>query len=269
MASLSRSLKKTKTINNGDDNRFYLYVAGIGNWSNVEDTTLMCKNYDAVKRNIYDQTKIPYDNLTVYYYDPLVDVHGTLVDKNIAFQTVEIINDVIIKKDKEMGITSGFVCDYVPTDPSKYPENYLIIDLANIGKHDDLNILRVGYLGDNITKNIFQYKLFEKYDGKIITIQDKLKDMGFNCGVDAFYNWVARGEAGETDEDKVLSIQREFIPIEREYLRKKKISMKEYNLESAVELLSKIVWCDVTTRHSINMYVSQVAESLMCIMYGY
>lgn len=262
---MNKFSKKIKTCN---DN-FYLYVVGIGNWSNIRDTTLMCENYDAVKKNIYAQTGVPYENIIVKYYDPLINVDHKPVNDDIASRTMIIIDELVIKKDNDIGITSNFVRDYVPTNASEYPKNHLVIDLANIGKYDKLNILRIGYLGDDITKYIFQQKLFEKHNNKIITIQHKLEELGFRYEVYEFYNWVARGETSSIDKNNIKSIQREFISIERTFLASKKISMKEYNLELAVELLSKIVWCDVTTNHTINMYIEQTASAMMNIMYGY
>ena len=260
-------MKRVKTQH--CDNNFYLYVAGIGNWSNAEETIKMCENYNEIKRNIYNQTCVEYENICVYYYDPLIDIHGNLVDNKCAIDTQTIINEIIIKDDIQMKIYSKFIRQYLPSDKSMYPQNHLIIDLADINKeqYQKLNILRIGYLCDTITKHLFLQKLFEINGKKIITINDKIIKMGFTYDVQTFFDWVVKGECNEISKTNLLSIKREFIKIERERILLKNKPMKDYDIRSAVELLARIVWCEVTTKYTINMYITQAAESVFCLIY--
>jgi hypothetical protein len=251
---------------------FYVYVAGIANWSINKDTQLLCSNYNIVRHNIYEQIKTRYLNIVIRYYDPLYNIHRKQTNNNDAQIAINNIQNIVIQKDIAEGYDSMFIQMFLPDDAKFYPTDHVIIDLANVGNICGTNIIRAGYLGNKIVGHIFKQKLLDfSHNDKILTIGDKINLFCDGCSVEAFFDWVAKGDTSSYEQlQNIVSIKREFIKKERDYRQKHNMQpkLKQYDEKKVVELLCDIIWHDNVNKENINFYMERIAHDIFNLTYS-
>jgi hypothetical protein len=172
----------------GDSNSFTLYTTGL--------TGIDPNLYNKYKENLYNQIYENYINLTIKHYDPDPDPNNICNTLNIIKDDNEKYN-FNDKTCKSEFINKPFEEEFDKIDLSK---PYLILDFAhlyyfnkeiknvytsNIYKKDKLdsdptliyniNVLRVGYLGDVIPQKIFSQQKLISFENKVLyTYIDKM-----------------------------------------------------------------------------------------------
>lgn len=196
----SKILYKKGGTNFGND-IFILYTTGMGNnleaYAGNTSNQNISQYYEKYRDNLFNQitSKYPNHNIIVNHYDPLLIDDITQEQVNRQSECIEFLQNLSIRDIQyENVIESTFIVDELTENTVDIGTPHLILDLGHVFTYtessdiqqigvtysrdgvpprdvENLNILRFGFLGDNIPQSILGTEsLLFAYNNTIITL---------------------------------------------------------------------------------------------------